>query len=72
MFRMCLSAKMNNTQLRYIETLKDIEATLGVVPGFMTALPVGVLVQEWPLFKKHQLKEHAAPSRSGRLISRLL
>ena len=29
----------------YADTLKDIETSLGIVPGFMKALPDDVLVQ---------------------------
>ena len=41
--------KMGN----YEETLKDIEITLGIVPGFMKAIPAEVLVSDWPLMKKY-------------------
>ena len=40
---------------KYEDTLKDIETTIGSVPGFMTALADDVLIQEWPLFKKYVL-----------------
>jgi len=33
---------------KYEDTLKEIEAALGSVPGFMTALAEDVLVKEWP------------------------
>jgi len=41
----------------YENTLKDIEKTMGIVPGFMKALPKDVLIQEWPLFKKYNFEE---------------
>jgi len=33
---------------KYEDTLKEIEASLGSVPGFMAALTEDVLVKEWP------------------------
>jgi AhpD family alkylhydroperoxidase len=47
----------------YENTLKDIEKTLGMVPGFMKALPKEVLVQEWPLFKKYNFEETEIPAK---------
>lgn len=47
----------------YEDTLKDIERSLGIVPGFMKALPANVLVQEWPLFKKYVLGESKIPAK---------
>jgi AhpD family alkylhydroperoxidase len=41
----------------YDETLKDIKGSLGIVPGFMKALPQDVLVHEWPMWKKYTLEE---------------
>ncbi|MCL4436744.1 MAG: carboxymuconolactone decarboxylase family protein [Thaumarchaeota archaeon] len=55
-------------ELSYTETLKDIEITLGTVPSLLRTLPVGVLVQEWPLFKQHQLRELNVSLRPRRLI----
>lgn len=52
----------------YEETLKDIEKSLGIVPGFMKALPAGVLVAEWPLFKKYVLGESKVPAKFRELI----
>ena len=37
---------------QYEETLKDIERTLGEIPGFMKVLPRDLLVRDWPLWKK--------------------
>jgi hypothetical protein len=35
----------------YEDTLKDIEKTVGIVPGFMKALPKDVLIHDWALWK---------------------
>jgi hypothetical protein len=43
---------------KYEDTIKDIEKTLGIVPGFMKGLPKDVLIQEWPLFKKYNFEAH--------------
>ena len=47
----------------YENTLKDIEKTMGIVPGFMKGLPEDVLVQEWPLFKKYNFEETEIPAK---------
>lgn len=47
----------------YEETLKDIEKTLGIVPGFMKALPKDVLVHDYPLWKKYSLGESEIPAK---------
>ncbi len=47
----------------YEETLDDIEATLGIVPGFMRALPQDVLMHDWPLWKRYSLEQTAIPSK---------
>lgn len=52
----------------YEETLKDIERTFGIVPGFMKGLPADVLVTEWPLFKKYVLGETEIPGKYRELI----
>ncbi len=36
----------------YENTLGDIERTLGSVPGFMKIFPKGVLVHDWPSWKR--------------------
>jgi hypothetical protein len=38
---------------QYENTLQDIKKTLGIVPGFMKAIPKDVLIQDWPLMKKY-------------------
>ncbi len=52
----------------YEDTLEDIEKTLGIVPGFMKALPEEVLVQEWPLFKKYNFGETEIPAKYRELM----
>ena len=52
----------------YEDTLKDIETTIGLVPGFMKALPEDVLVQDWPLFKKYSLGESLIPAKYREMI----
>ncbi len=52
----------------YEDTLGDIESTLGIVPGFMKALPREVLIQEWPLFKKYNLEETEIPAKYRELM----
>lgn len=49
--------------MSYEETLKDIENTLGSVPGFMKNTPTDILTQLWPLFKKYQLGESIIPRK---------
>ncbi|WP_254864165.1 carboxymuconolactone decarboxylase family protein [Halovivax gelatinilyticus] len=36
----------------YDETVTDIEETLGIVPGYLTALPEQELINEWPILKR--------------------
>lgn len=52
----------------YDNTLKDIEKTLGIVPGFMKAIPKDVLVHDWPLMKKYQAGESTIPAKYRELI----
>ena len=47
----------------YDETLTDIEETLGLVPGFMAAVPEDALVHEWPVFKQYTLGETVIPPK---------
>jgi len=53
----------------YEDTLKDIEASLGLVPGFMKALPADVLMGDWPLMKKHVLGESKIPGKYREMIA---
>lgn len=39
-------------QAPYDETVTDIEETLGIVPGYLAALPEQELVNEWPTLKR--------------------
>jgi AhpD family alkylhydroperoxidase len=48
---------------QYEDTLKDIEKTFGMVPGFMKAIPKDVLIQDWPLMKKYQGGKSEIPSK---------
>jgi len=52
----------------YDDTLKDIEATLGIVPGFMRAIPKDALVHDWPLMKKYEFGETAIPAKYREFI----
>jgi AhpD family alkylhydroperoxidase len=52
----------------YDETLKDIKGSLGIVPGFMKALPQDVLVHEWPMWKKYTLEESLIPEKYRELM----
>src|SRR5512139_3807253 len=52
----------------YENTLKDIQKSLGIVPGFMKALPPDALVHEWPLFKKYTLEESKVPAKYRELM----
>lgn len=52
----------------YERTLKEIEESLGIVPGFMKALPEDVLVHEWPMWKKYTLDESLIPEKYRELM----
>src|SRR4030067_1399680 len=52
----------------YEDTLKDIEKSLGIVPGFMKALPQDALIHDWPLFKKYALGESKIPAKYRELM----
>ncbi len=52
----------------YDKTVKDIEKNLGILPGFMKALPQDVLVHDWPLFKKYVLEESKIPPKYRELM----
>jgi AhpD family alkylhydroperoxidase len=47
----------------YEETLDDIKKTIGIVPGFMKALPEDVLVHDWALWKKYTLGTTKIPAK---------
>jgi AhpD family alkylhydroperoxidase len=48
--------------------MKDIEATLGIVPSFFKPLSDATLDLEWMLFKKVQLEPGAIPNKYRELI----
>ena len=52
----------------YEDTLEDIERSLGIIPGFMKALPQDVLVKDWALFKKYVVGESKIPAKYRELI----
>lgn len=52
----------------YEDCLKDIKASLGIVPGFMKALPKDALVHEWPVWKKYTLEETELSEKYRELI----
>jgi len=54
--------------MNYAETLKDVEKTIGIVPGFMKALPEDVLVHDWALWKKYTIGETAIPEKYRELM----
>jgi AhpD family alkylhydroperoxidase len=50
------------------EVYKDIEETLGLVPGFLKALPDSTLDLEWTLMKASQMEEGPVPNKYRELI----
>lgn len=54
--------------MNYQETLAEIKETIGIVPGFMKALPEEVLVHDWPLWKKYSLGETEIPGKYRELM----
>jgi AhpD family alkylhydroperoxidase len=52
----------------YKSTAKDIKNSLGIVPGFMKALPEDVLIYEWPMWKKYTLEESLIPEKYRELM----
>ncbi len=53
---------------KYEDILKDIEETLGIVPGYMKALPEDVLIHDWGLYKKYYLGETKIPAKYKEMI----
>jgi len=53
---------------QYDDTLKDINKTLGLVPGFMKALPEEVPIHDWVLFKKCNFEETEIPEKYRELM----
>lgn len=56
------------TTATYDETVADIEASIGLVPGFMEAVPEDALVHEWPVFKQYVLGESVIPPKYRELV----
>jgi AhpD family alkylhydroperoxidase len=52
----------------YQETLTDIEQTIGIVPGFMAALPEDALIHEWPVFKQYTFGESVFSPKQRELL----
>ncbi len=52
----------------YEDTLKDIEKSMGIIPGFMKAIPKDVLIHDWPLMKKYQTGESEIPAKYREFI----
>ena len=52
----------------YEDTLKDIEKSLGFVPGYMKTLPQDVLIHDWPLQKKYTFGTSKIPAKYRELI----
>jgi len=49
--------------MSYEDTVKEIEKTLGIFPGFFNDTPKDVLPQMWPLFKKYQIGDSVIPKK---------
>ncbi len=49
-------------------TLKDIKRTLGMVPGFMKALPEDALIHEWPIWKHYTIERSEIPEKYRELM----
>ena len=49
--------------MSYQDTVKDIQQTFGMFPGFFKNTPKDVLPQMWPLFKKYQIGESLSPKK---------
>jgi len=47
----------------YEKTLDDIKKTIGLIPGFMKALPKEVLIHDWVLWKKYTLGTSKIPAK---------
>jgi len=49
--------------MSYEDTVKEIEKTLGIFPGFFMDTPKDVLPQIWPIFKKYQIGDSVIPKK---------
>lgn len=56
------------SKMDYQETLDEIKETIGIVPGFMKALPEDVLIHDWPLWKHYSLEESEIPGKYRELM----
>lgn len=52
----------------YEDILKDVKETLGIVPGYMKALPKNVLIHDWALYKKYSIEESKIPAKYKEMI----
>ena len=52
----------------YEETREDVEANLGMMPGYFDALNEQDLVNEWPNFRRYALEETEIPAKYKELI----
>ena len=52
----------------YEETLEDIESTLGIVPGYLEALPEEALINEWPNLKRFLFGETAIDPKTREFV----
>jgi AhpD family alkylhydroperoxidase len=55
--------------MNHDETFKEIENTLGIVPGFMENTPQDVLPQMWSIFKKYELGKSQIPEKYREMIA---
>lgn len=55
-------------QQSYDETVTDIEETLGLVPGYLDALPEQELVNEWPILKRFLFGETVIDPKTRELV----
>ncbi len=62
------SRRGDNVLGEYDDTLRDIEKSFGIVPGFMKAIPKDVLIKDWPLMKKYQGGESEIPAKYREFI----
>lgn len=52
----------------YDETVSDIEETLGLLPGYLEALPEQDLVNEWPTLKRFFFGEWEIDAKTRELV----
>ncbi len=59
---------MATQQKPYDDTMTDIEDTLGIVPGYLSALPEQELVNEWPNLKRFLFGETNLDPKTRELV----